>query len=150
MRAVAKHEFVVRCTPEEAFDYLSDIRNELHWNPQTCQSVEMVTEDPIGEGTRFRAKWKGSPELEVEITHFERPHIWRAHTAGSMESNFEGAVEPHPDGATVRTELEMIPHGWMKLFFPIFKLIFTRAEANVPKQIQEAMMERYGDSPAAA
>lgn len=150
MRAVARHEFVVRCTPEQAFDYLSDIRNELHWNPGTCQEAEMLTDGPVGKGTQFRAKWQGTPDLVVEITYFERPRIWRAHTAGSMESNFEGKVEPHPDGAKVTTELIMTPNGLMKLFFPIFKIIFNRAEADVPRQIQEALIERYGESEAAA
>ena len=56
--SVIRNSVILRCTPEEAFDYLSDLRAELGWNP-SCQSMEMLTEGPIGVGTRYRAKWKG-------------------------------------------------------------------------------------------
>ena len=55
----------IRCTPEQAFDYLSDMRNELEWNP-AVESVEKLTDGPVGVGTRFRAKWKGGPPVEVD------------------------------------------------------------------------------------
>ena len=56
---------VTRCTPEAAFDYLSDHRSELEWNPR-AELMEKITDLPVGVGTRYRAKWKSSPEVEVE------------------------------------------------------------------------------------
>ena len=46
---VIRNTVVIRCTPEQAFDYLSDLRNELDWNP-TVQSVEKLTDGPVGVG----------------------------------------------------------------------------------------------------
>jgi hypothetical protein len=41
----------IRCTPEEAFDYLSDHRNELEWNPG-IESIGKLTDGPVGLGTK--------------------------------------------------------------------------------------------------
>jgi hypothetical protein len=42
----------IRCTPEEAFDYLSDHRNELEWNPG-IDSIDKLTGGTVGLGTRL-------------------------------------------------------------------------------------------------
>jgi hypothetical protein len=150
MKKLVRNEFVVGCTQEEAFDFLSDLRNEPEWNPDMCQSVEKVTDGPVGRGTRYRAKWKNSPQIEVDYVHFDRPHTWRAHSDGLLESNFQCMIEPHADGAKVVTELELIPHGFFKLFFPIFKLVFSKSEKAAADRIRRTLHERFGDSKAAA
>lgn len=146
MSRVVRNEFVVRCTPEEAFEFLSDLRNELEWNPGLCQSVEKLTDGPVGRGTRYRAKWKGSPQIEVEYLHFERPRSWQAHSDGSMESNFKCTIVPHADGAKVESELELIPHGLFKLAFPLFRLFINKHEKVSADRIRRAINERYGDA----
>lgn len=150
MSKTYRNEFVVRCTPEEAFDYLSDLRNEPEWNPDMCQSVEKVTDGPVGLGTRFNAKWKSSPMVEVEITHFERPLAWRAHAGGGLESNFAATVEPHPEGAKVVSELELVPHGFFKLLFPLFKMAFNKEARSAVDRMQKTLNERHGTAAQAA
>lgn len=39
----------IRCSPEEAFDYLSDHRSELQWNPG-IESIDKLTDGPVGLG----------------------------------------------------------------------------------------------------
>jgi hypothetical protein len=146
MSKLVRNEFVVRCTPEEAFEFLSDLRNELEWNPDQCQFVEKLTDGPVGQGTKYRAKWKGSPRIEVEYVHFERPHSWQAHSDGSMETNFKCTIAPHADGAKVETELELIPHGLFKLAFPVFRLIFTKHEKGHADRIRRTLNERFGSA----
>lgn len=152
MSKLARNEFVVRCTPEEAFEFLSDLRNELEWNPDLCQSVEKLTDGPVGRGTKYRAKWKGSPYIEVEYLHFDRPHSWKAHSEGAMESHFECTIEPHADGAKVETELELIPHGLFKLVFPLFRRTFDKHAQAAADKMRTTLEARYGDArkPAAA
>ena len=53
--------------PQEAFDYLSDLRNEAAWNPK-MRSVQLLTGNPVGIGSRYRVRWAGSPEVIVEYT----------------------------------------------------------------------------------
>ena len=62
-------------TPEDVFDYLSDMGNEVRWNPD-CISMEQLTDGPVGVGTRFRAKWKQGPVVFTEVTAYERPSNW--------------------------------------------------------------------------
>ena len=143
MSILERQDFVVGCTQEQAFDFLSDLRNELTWNPEQCQSVEKVTDGPIGVGTVFRAKWRGGPEIEVEYTEFDRPHSWRAQAPGSMETDFHCSIEDHEDGARVVSELQLIPHGFFKLVFPIFKLFFTSVN-EVPEKIRSTLHKHYG------
>ena len=66
---------LIRRKPEEVFDYCVDMRNELEWNP-SAQSMEKMTDGPLGVGTRFRAKWKQSQLIDVECTAFDRPNGW--------------------------------------------------------------------------
>ena len=126
--AVISNSVTIRCTPEEAFDYLSDIRNELEWNPGV-QSIEKITDGPVDLGTRFKAKWKSSPHLVVEIIEYERPHRWAAHNGGPIEVVVRCRLEPVADGTKLFTDFQAIPHGWFKLIFPLF-LVRLRKEEN--------------------
>lgn len=49
--SVISNSVVIRCTAEEAFDYLSDLRNELEWNPG-MDTIEKLTDGPVGLGTK--------------------------------------------------------------------------------------------------
>ena len=149
MRMTYRNDFVARCTPEEAFDFLSDLRNELEWNPDMCQSVEKISHGPVALGTKFRAKWKGGPMVEVEITHYDRPRTWRAHNGGALESNFQATVEAHPEGTKVVSELELIPHGFFKLLFPIFKMIFNKEAKSAVERMQNTLNARHASAKAA-
>ena len=53
-------------SPEDVFDYLSDMGNEVRWNPD-CVAIERLTDGPVGVGTRFRAKWKQGPVVFTEV-----------------------------------------------------------------------------------
>lgn len=150
MTKVAQNDFVARCTPEEAFEFLSDLRNELEWNPGLCLAVEKLTEGPIGPGTRYRARWKRSPWVEVEYLDYDPPRSWRAHSGGAMESHFQCSIEPHPDGARIQSELELIPHGFFKLLFPLFKRSFAKHEREAVEKMRTTLEARFGGAAAAA
>jgi hypothetical protein len=93
---------------------------------------------------------EGGPEIEVEWQQFDRPHAWRSHSGGSLEARFACTVEPHPEGARVVSELEMIPHGFFKLLFPLLKKSFVKENEKTPEKIRTALREQYGDVKAAA
>ena len=94
---VIRNSVVIKCRPEEAFDYLSDHRAELEWNPK-CLVMEKLTDGPVGLGTKYRAKWKGSPYVELEMVAFERPHTWTMHNGAAIEVTFTATVEGVTDG----------------------------------------------------
>lgn len=73
--ALIEGEIVFERPVEEVFDYVADQRHEPRFNSR-MRSSELLTAEPIGAGSRFRADLSvlGRPvELIVEFTAFERP-----------------------------------------------------------------------------
>jgi hypothetical protein len=85
--AVIENSVEIGRSPEDVFDYLVDMRNELHGNPD-AQSMKKITDGPIGLGTKFLAKWKQSKLVEVECVEFDRPRSWSCHNGGPLELVF--------------------------------------------------------------
>lgn len=145
---VVRNTTVLPCTPEEAFDYLPDIRSELEWNPD-CKLAEKITDGPIDVGTKFRAQWIGSPLVEVEIVEYERPRRWKAHNGGPLEINFVATLEAVPEGTLLTVDFEALPHGWFRLVFPLFLLLLRRQEKENMRRLRE-IFERKASSSRAA
>ena len=124
---VIRNSTIINCSPEEAFDYLSDLRNEREWNP-TVESVEMLTDGPVGVGTRFRAKWKGGPAVEVRTVRYDRPTSWEHHNGGPIRVLFSGTLEPVPEGCRLSVDFDARPQGWFRLLFPLFVVKLRRDE----------------------
>lgn len=136
--AVIRNSTIVACTPEQAFDYLSDMRNELEWNP-TVQSVEKLTDGPVGVGTRFRAKWKGGPPVEVTVVRHDRPHGWEMHNGGPLAVVFNARLESVTDGTRLSVDFDARPRGLFRLVFPLFLLKLRHDEKANMAHIREAL-----------
>jgi hypothetical protein len=139
--AVIRNSVTIRCGQEEAFDYLSDIRNERDWNPG-LQHIQKLTDGPVDRGTRFRAKWKSSPSLVIELVEYERPHGWATHNGGPIEVTVRCQLEPMPEGTRLFVEFEAIPHGWFKIIFPLFIVRLRNEERANMTYIREALERR--------
>jgi uncharacterized protein YndB with AHSA1/START domain len=69
-------EIVINRPIETVFDFIAAERNEPRYNPNMV-NAEMISNVPIGTGTRFRAVVKSfgrNPEMIIEITEYDRPH----------------------------------------------------------------------------
>jgi uncharacterized protein YndB with AHSA1/START domain len=142
MSAVIENTVDIARGLEATFDYLSDMRNEIQWNPD-CMSVEKLTDGPVGVGTRFRAKWKQGPEIETECTIYDRPHTWRYENGGPISLVLTITLAPTPTGGTRMTSHgEWTPHGWFRLVFPMFIRVMRRAERGVVANARRALEER--------
>ena len=139
--SVIRNSVILRCAPEVVFDYLSDLRAELEWNPK-CEGMEKLTEGPVGLGTRYRAKWKGSPSVELETVAFDRPHGWTTHNAGPIEVTFTCRLEPVPEGTRLHASFEPIPHRWFRLIYPFFLIMIRRQEKANMGHLQDAVARR--------
>ena len=124
--------------PEPVFDYLVDLRNELEWNPGV-ESMEKITEGPIGVGTTYRAKWKQSGTILVECTAFDRPRSWSYLNGGPISVNLDIAVVPTGHGSRLIARFDAHPHGRARLWFPIFMLVMKRAERNNMVNLKRAL-----------
>lgn len=98
-------------SPEDVFDYLTDITKEAGWNLRT-RRVEKLTPGPIGLGTRFGAEWiKGNPAI-VGYVRFERPMAWAAIARSRrLDAKGEGRISPTEQGSRVMVRTNSGPRG---------------------------------------
>lgn len=129
----------LRRPAEEVFDYLSDIRNEREWNP-TVKEVELLTPEPIGVGSQYRARWSGGPENTVECLEFDRPRAWvHVSDSKSWHVRFGGTVSEVPGGTRFVARMELSAHGAAKLLLPIFRRFMQRQEKLNMARVRAAM-----------
>ena len=138
MVTTIRNSTAILCTPEQAFDYLSDMRNELEWNP-AVESVVKLSDGPVAVGTRFRAKWKGGPPVDVTVVEHDRPKVWEMHNDGPIEVVFKARLEPITEGSRLSVDFDARPHGWFRLIFPVFLRRLRRDEKANMTYIREAL-----------
>jgi hypothetical protein len=114
--------------PEVVFDYASDMRHELDWNPDV-ESMSKITDGPIGVGTKFQAKWKQSEPVVVECVRFDRPNGLTLDNGGSIEARVDISLTPQGAGTHFVSRFRARPHGAMRLFFPLFVTMMRKFEA---------------------
>ena len=148
MAALIENSIEIARTPEDVFDYLSDLGNEVRWNPD-CLSMEQLTDGPVGVGTRFRAKWKQGPVIFPEVTEYQRPYNWTYVNGGSIACVLRITLEPTSGGGTRLTSRGLwSATGFARLFFPIFIRTMQRAEVQVVADARRAL-EAHEDQTAA-
>ena len=130
----------IRRPVEEVFDYVSDLQNELEWNPNLT-SIERLSSGPLGVGTRFAAKWRGSPPLTIQVTRFERPRVFEAFMAGKgMDGTFRAEFSPLGDGTHATVAMDSHLTGLMRLMSPVIGRALQRQEernlANVKSRLE--------------
>ena len=149
MATLIENVIEIARTPEDVFDYLSDLGNEVRWNPD-CLSMEQLTDGPVGVGTRFRAKWKQGPVVFPEVTAYERPRTWTYVNGGSiacvLKDHARADVERR-DKADRRAGL-WSANGLARLFFPVFIRTMRKAEVQVVANARRAL-EAHEDRTAA-
>jgi carbon monoxide dehydrogenase subunit G len=139
---IISNSTVIRCTPEEAFDYLSDHRSELEWNPG-IESIEKLTDGPVGLGTKYLAKWKSAPQsVEVETVRYDRPHGWTVHNGGLLEVTVTIRLEPVAQGTRLHSDFDARPHGWFRPVFPLFLAKIRKEESANMTYLREALERR--------
>ena len=125
--------------PHEAFDYLSDLRNEAEWNPR-MRSVHLLTGDPVGIGTAYRARWAGGPDTLVEYTRFERPCEWGSVGRSNMMTiRFSARVTSIPSGSRLAVRMELIPRGPARLLQPLLRRRMQGRELDNMRAIKNTM-----------
>ena len=132
-------ETVIGRSPEEVFDFCSDLRNEMVWNPK-ARSVEKLTDGPVGLGTRFIARWSNAGPTVVEMLRFDRPNRWETHSiTRGLEVAMTGTVEEDAMGARYRARLQLRPHGVAVLYAPLALRAMRRREPRNMQLIRDAL-----------
>ncbi len=118
---------------EDVFDFIADSRNEPRYNSD-MRSVTLLTEEPSGPGTRFRATMgRSGTALLVTLTRFERPRLLGSTTTSTLMDT-AGTLRFTADGeaATILAwDWQVQPKGWLRLLGPLFGPIGHRMERRI-------------------
>ena len=135
MQFVASHALVR--SPEVAFDLLADLRNQAHWSGAPIET-ELLTEEPIGAGSRFHAV-HGGREYEATITAYHRPDLLRIEVLGAhLTVKGEFVFASAAGGALLDAVVDISAKGAMRLVLPTFRGTIA---AELPKEA--ASFARY-------
>ena len=127
----AHSELQVAAPPEQVFDKLADMRNELQWNSMVTE-MRKATDDEVGRGTRYEGKMKkGIGPTHMEIVEYERPRRIRMRGGSRMaDVDFVATFAPSDGGTKLDTTLNLEPKGPGKLFQPIMRRTVPKDEAK--------------------
>ena len=123
----------IQRSADVVFDYVSDMRTEGEWNP-VARSVDLLSLEPIGVGSRFAATWKGLGRATMEIASFDPPRCWTVRTVeGALPVLLTGRVMASTaQSARLSITIELLPTGLMVVFAPVVAAMIGRtAEANL-------------------
>ena len=147
MTAVIENTREIARSPEDVFGYLSDMGNEVEWNPD-CVSMDRLTE----AGWRRHevpSEVEAGPVVVTECTRDERPRTWTYENGGPISVVLTVTLEPTSTGGTRMTSRgEWTPHGSMRLAFPAFVRVMRRAERGVMANSRQALEERRDEAAA--
>ena len=124
-------DIVINRPIDEVFDFAADERNEPKYNPQMT-SAEMVTQGPIGLGSKFHSVMTGvgrGAVMTIELTEFDRPRrLGSATHLSSMDINGTLLFEAQGQGTKMTWIWNIEPRGFYKLIGPIMRRFGERQE----------------------
>jgi Polyketide cyclase / dehydrase and lipid transport len=125
---IVEGEVFIQRSPEDVFDYCTDLTREVEWNPKT-RRIERLTAGPVALGTQFEGEWiKGDP-MRIEFVAFEAPESWE--TVGRsrhMVATSEGRVSKEATGTRLHVRMELEPHGILRPLRPLLGPTIRRRE----------------------
>ena len=138
MARISGHIHIER-PPEVVFDCVADERNEPRYNPKMT-AVSLVSEPPIGQGSRFTAMLKSGARtftMTTEFTDFERPtRLGSVSTVGAMRTVGAVTFEPQGAGTLMSWAWEVELRGVMKLATPVVAWMGRRQERGIWTQLK--------------
>jgi uncharacterized protein YndB with AHSA1/START domain len=143
---VVQGEIVINRPIDEVFDFVADERNEPKYNPQMTLA-EMVTQGPIGVGSKFHAVMTGAraADMTIEYTEFDRPRRLGSTThMSAMDINGTLLFEAQGQSTKMKWLWDIEPRGFIKLLGPIVRRMGERQEwANWTgmKKVMEAQSQ---------
>jgi hypothetical protein len=125
-------------SPEEAFDYMTDLRNLPEWDPGVSSS-ERVDEGDIGQGSSFDVLASGA-KLTYVLIEFDRPTRAIAEANNPRLRSYDIiSIEPTIDGSIVTWDATLELKGVFKVFSPVLALMFDRIGAKAEEGLQATL-----------
>lgn len=151
--ATSFNRLTVPADAPTAFAFVADFTNAATWDPQ-AETVEKVTEGPIGEGTKFllvtsnqAASWGAlgrifmlKMHLPYEIVAYDPPRSLTLKGRTSYLSYHEIVTfVPKGEGCEITWEAEARLHSFLWLGNPIFSMIYQKIADQATSGIAAAL-----------
>ncbi len=125
-------------SPEEAFDYMTDLRNLVDWDPGVSSS-EKVGAGEVEKGSAFDVVASGT-KLTYVLIEFDRPNRAIAEANTSRLRSYDViSIEPTADGSIVTWDATLTLKGLFKLASPVLALMLGRIGAKAEEGLQAAL-----------
>jgi len=134
-------DIVINRPIDEVFDFVADERKEPKYNPQMTLA-EMVTQGPIGVGSKFHCVMTGAgaTDVAVEFTEFVRPcRLGSTSHISNMEINGTLLFEPQGQSTKLKWLWNIEPRGFLKLLGPMVRLMGERQELGIWTGLKKVM-----------
>lgn len=135
-------EIIINRPVQDVFDFVADERNEPRYNPEMTE-CELLTEEPIGQGSRFHAQMsmRGKPvQMAIEFTDFQRPRLLAsASHLSTMEIEGRLTFDPVPQGTRMAWFWELHPKGPLKLLSPLVTRMGRRQEERIWTELKHVL-----------
>jgi hypothetical protein len=132
----SEHETRIARSPEAAFDFFADLRNEPEWNHAHVHDVRMTSLPPIGQGTTFEGRHPGFGTATWQLVEYDRPrHLVIEGFVGKAPYRYVGDFDSLDGETLFRGRVEWSPRGiWRALgplLHPLLKLRVRRSFENL-------------------
>jgi hypothetical protein len=100
--------FAIRCSQKAVFTLMSDARNAPLWRHE-YESVELLTPEPIGPGSRFHVRARIPPHGGMfdgveEIIEYQPPRRFTGRVSSGVQPNFDEFTFDVVEGGTRVTQ----------------------------------------------
>jgi carbon monoxide dehydrogenase subunit G len=131
-----------RCSPQDVFTYMADVRNFAGWDPGVRRAALVQGESP-GLGTAYNVEVRAGPgtiTLRYEIVEWDPPRrlVLRAKT-GTLRSIDEIRVDPSDIGARVTYDADLTLRGVARLANPLLAFAFRRIGDRAARGLRSAL-----------
>ena len=114
----------------DVFPLMADNRNEPRWNSNLSDS-ELLTAEPIGAGSRFRAVYRGKECIAV-IAEYESDRVVTFEVdTKQMDITGKMSFSPAGSGTQLDGEFDLRPKGVMRAMLPLMAPLVRR---DFPRQ----------------
>lgn len=134
----------IRRSPEDVFDYYTDVSNDMEWNP-FAKRVEKTSEGPLGVGTTFFVLRKMSGPMNVQYTGYERPRRWTLRGTGrGVRFTYEADFAPADGGTELTSHMQFEPVGVLKVLAPLMRSMMGKQLGQVHDAVRRKLESSQG------
>ena len=129
----------------DVFAVITDVGDYPRWHPRVS-SATMITEGPVGLGTRFRGTSRPFGRLDMEVTEYEEPKRIKFRVETNI-ANWDHLILLTAEGerTTVDHEYEIAPRGLGSLVAPLMGFIMSRTLDKAMSAFEQRLqvVEKY-------